>query len=128
MHVTPGATKTILYELKTALDRIHKNSYLNNPKMPKIGQVIPNVKPAFDKTMSITFENAIRAMMENPNDVLMEKALKKYSEIESQFLSRASMSYSGLIGTSYNKNQIIIIVKFYVINFILLLFVFMTLN
>jgi hypothetical protein len=35
--------------------------------------------------MMITFENAVRAMMENPNDVLMEKITRRFDQKKADF-------------------------------------------
>jgi hypothetical protein len=100
-----GAIKTFLYALKTALDVIDRNSRQSiNPNLrgtrnDKILLAINASKPAFNKTMSTTFENTVRAEMENPNEYLLAKATKRYKEIGEDFRSSASNNHSTMFDT-----------------------------
>lgn len=102
MNSKPGATKTLLYELKTALDRIKKNSQLasstykgNQPT--KITRIVPPIRPAFDMTKAVTFENAIRSMVDNPNDIMMDRTVERFQDKKGQFRDSVSMSHSDLV-------------------------------
>eukprot|EP01035_Chromulina_nebulosa_P002237 gene2237-3016_t len=100
-----GAIKTLLYELKTALDSIDRNSrQTTNPNLrgtrnDKILYSINPTKPSFDKTKSVSFENAIRTAAENPNEVLMRSALQKYKERKQDFRTTVDVGHSQMLST-----------------------------
>ena len=100
-----GAIKTLLYELKTALDSIDRNSrQTTNPNLrgtrnDKILYSINPTKPSFDKTKSVSFENAIRTAAENPNDIMMRSALYKYKERKQDFRATVDVGHSHMLST-----------------------------
>ncbi len=95
INAKPGATKTLLYEIKTVLNsatRLAVNRS-SDVKSTTIFQIIKPSKAEYDKTMSITFENAVRGMVDNPNDILMEKATKHYIEMDDSFRETVSIGH-----------------------------------
>lgn len=95
MNLKPGAMKTLLYELKTVLDNVKEMSMdAEGHKKCNIMQVIRPGKPLYDKTMSSTFENAIRAMVDNPNDVLFRKKQKEFDNMSKSFKDSVSSAHS----------------------------------
>ena len=86
MNHKPGAMKTLLYELKTVLDNVKEMSMApDGHQKCVIMQIIRPSKPFYDKTMSDTFENAIRSMVENPNDVLYKKKQATFDNMSTTF-------------------------------------------
>lgn len=92
MNGNIGVIRTLLYEIKTAVEMIAKTS---KPVLVKNGdgvleeklpRVIPGPKAVFDKSMSQTFENCVRMYMENPTDILIEEATKRFKDKELDFL------------------------------------------
>jgi hypothetical protein len=61
MDGKPGTVKTLLYELKTSLESYSRGYKKLSSKAPKMLKVIENEKISYNKTMSVTFDNAIRA-------------------------------------------------------------------
>ena len=102
MHAVHGTIRNLLYELREKLEGIRSSSsraYANLSGVTKgpngkILRVVRNGLPLFDRTMATTFENSIRAMMENPNDVLMEKITRKFDEKKMAFRSSVYASHS----------------------------------
>ena len=100
-----GAIKTLLYELKTALDSIDRNSrQTTNPNLrgtrnDKILFSINPSKPSFDKTKSITFENAIRTAAENPNEIMMRNATMKYTDKKGEFRNTVNIGHSVMLNS-----------------------------
>ena len=123
-----GVMKNLLYELRTILERITKSS--KQLKMPKnvtllhkeelkkaitavnaentnnkiLLQVQP-ARPKYDKSMAETFENTIRTIMENPNDVMMDKVLQRYKEKKTELRQTVSFGYSNLMGEMQTELQ-----------------------
>ena len=123
-----GVMKNLLYELRTVLERITKSS--KQLKMPKnvsqlhkeelkkaittinaentnnkiLLQVQP-ARPKYDKSMAETFENTIRTIMENPNDVMMDKVLQRYKDRKTELRQTVSFGYSNLMGEMQTELQ-----------------------
>jgi len=88
-----GVIRTLLYEIKTAVEMIAKTSKpvlvkskdgLLEEKLPRI---ISGAKAVYDKSMSQTFENCVRMYIENPTDALMAEATKRFKEKEVAFMN-----------------------------------------
>lgn len=111
MHGVNGTAKNLIYETRATLEGIRKRSSReaqinaendNTNTMSKTGNkingrilsVLRHGTPTFDKTMMTTFENAIRAMMENPNDVLMEKITRKFDQKKMDFRQTVNSNHS----------------------------------
>lgn len=100
-----GAIKTLLYELKTALDGIDRNSRqttnpnLRGTKNDKILFAINPSKPSFDKTKSVSFENAIRTAAENPNDIMMRNATLKFQDRKQNFRNTVNVGHSIMLNS-----------------------------
>jgi hypothetical protein len=95
INAKPGATKTLLYEIRTVLEAAKSMSKsADSHQMKRVMQIIKPSIPNYDKTMSATFENAMRSMVENPNDILMERATHKFSKMTETFHESVSNSYS----------------------------------
>ena len=92
-----GVMKSLLYELKIALDKISKRGLTaNDSSVPKskIVRVINPSRPLYDKTMAATFENSMRAIMENSNDLLMESNTRRFRDRSTEFRNTVSLGYS----------------------------------
>ena len=95
MNAKPGAMKTLLYEIRTVLESAKSMSKSADAhQMKRVMRIIKPSIPEYDKTMSVTFENAIRAMVENPNDILMEHATNRFSKMTESFHDDLTRSYS----------------------------------
>jgi len=118
MNAKPSVMKTLLYEIRTTLDIITKRSAAvmnHNPRVEteeidpekpkKILCVIQPSRPLYDKTMSITFENAVRSMMENPNDVMMAHATRRFQERKRQLRLSASVGLNDELEEMQNDLQ-----------------------
>lgn len=129
MSAKKGVMKNLLYELRTILERIAKSS--KQLKMPKnISQMnkeelkkamatinaenttndkilikVQPPRPKYDKSMANTFENTIRTIMENPNDVMMDKVLQKYKDKKTELRQTVSFGYSNLMGEMQTELQ-----------------------
>jgi len=71
-----GVTKALLAELRAILERIKKNSMPPIAPPGQRGQIMRVMRPGnerFDKSMSAAFEKSVRAMMDNPTEVLLHK-------------------------------------------------------
>jgi hypothetical protein len=110
MHGVKGTAKNLIYETRATLEGIRKRNSRdaqinaendNTNTMSKTGNklngriltVLRHDTRQFDKTMTITFENAVRAMMENPNDVLMEKITRKFDQKKMDFRQTVNASH-----------------------------------
>jgi hypothetical protein len=83
MHSKPGQMKNLLFEIKTCLDKIIKGAPKepNKPvKNSKPLRVIPSGRPKYDISMHQTFEDVVRRDVENPNDVMMNKATARFEQ------------------------------------------------
>jgi len=113
MHAVHGTIRNLLYELREKLEGIRTSSsraYANlsgKTKSPngKILRVVRHGMPLFDRSMATTFENSIRAMMENPNDVLMEKITRKFDEKRMDFRQTVHASHSEGMNTLERELQ-----------------------
>eukprot|EP01038_Epipyxis_sp_PR26KG_P014000 gene14000-18777_t len=79
-----GAAKNLLYETKIALEKVARNSRVNQRNLAmsnseKILTVIAPKKEKYEKTMSITFENGIRLNIENANQKYLEAAISHHT-------------------------------------------------
>lgn len=101
MNGKAGVSKNLLYEMKMALDRISKRSMpVGGGEAPsKIIRVVKPSRPPYDKSMTTTFENAVRATIENPNDLMMEKTLQKYKDKKTESRQSASFVHSQTLNT-----------------------------
>lgn len=78
--------KTLLYEMKAALEGIVRNSRISlnpnlaNTRNDKVFNVITYSRPTYDTTVSRTFQQAVRGVLENTNEILMANATKKYTD------------------------------------------------
>lgn len=61
MSKDASAAKTLLYELKTALESFSRGYKKTSERDPPMLRVIEAEKPLYNNTMSVTFETAIRA-------------------------------------------------------------------
>ena len=102
MHATNGTAKDLVYAMRATLEGLRKrgsrtasvnneNSMSNSVKIPT---VLARGTPVFDKTMMTTFENSVRAMMENPNDVLMEQITRRFDQKKMDFRQSVTSSHS----------------------------------
>lgn len=98
MNGKKGVMKTLLYETKIALDSIIKRSLLtkttDSSGSPKILRVIPSFRPSFDQTKADTFQTAIRVLMENPKQVMMDKHMEKFTQKIESFRDSVSLGHS----------------------------------
>ena len=91
MNGNSGVIRSLLYEIKTAVDVIVKTSQPivvktdGGEKGEKLVRVVPTTRPSYDKTMSQTFENCVRAGIANPSNVLIDKATSRFMDKERQF-------------------------------------------
>lgn len=94
MNSKPGTSKTLLYEIKTVLSSAIRmtKSLDRRTDVNKVIQIIKPSRPSYDATMSITFENAIRQMVENPNDLLMAKATKHFIDMNESYRESVKLS------------------------------------
>jgi hypothetical protein len=106
IHCKSGTMKTLLYEIKIILDGVSKK---NTPhqQQPMIKILRPSL-PSFDQTQTNTFETSLRSMMENPKEVLMSKAIEKYSLMTNLFQNSVTISHSQTLGnmkTQLERNK-----------------------
>ena len=97
MNGKKGVMKTMLYEIRTALDSIKKRTMhlkFVGRGNPQIVRVIQTNRPSFDTALANTFQTSIRALMENPNDVMMANATKKFNDKMMEFRQSISMGHS----------------------------------
>ena len=96
VNAKKGVMKTMLYEIKTALDGISKNSsnFKSSKSDSKVLRIIQPSRPSYDKTQSDTFETAIRSFMENPNTIRMMRATEKYTSRINDFRQSIITSYT----------------------------------
>jgi CH-like domain in sperm protein len=91
MNGNVGVIRTLLYEIKTVIDRIAKSTHplvvktKDGENAEKLVRVVHLTKPLYDKSMSKTFENCVRAFIPNPSDLLLEEANSRFKEKERQF-------------------------------------------
>ena len=95
MNGNVGVIRTLLYEIKTGVERVIKTSQpiivkTGGERGEKLVRVVPNSKGKYDKTMSETFENCIRAGMDNASTVLIRDSLQRFQDKERQFFATAS--------------------------------------
>lgn len=97
MNGNVGVIRTLLYEIKTAVDRIAKSSHplfvksKDGQVMQKLVRVVHAAKPKYDKSMSQTFENCVRTFIDNPSDVLLGESLKRFKDKETQFYKTVAL-------------------------------------
>lgn len=94
MEGKPGTMKTLLYEIRTVLSNAKKSPVAGSGDKKEIFQIIHHSRPLYDQTMSITFENAIRSMVENPNDLLMARATAHFTQKNDSFRESVSSGHS----------------------------------
>jgi len=73
-----GVTKALLAELRAILERIKKNSMPPIAPPGQRGQIMRVMRPGnerFDKSMSQAFEKSVRALMDNPTEVILHKTV-----------------------------------------------------
>lgn len=87
IHGKPNAVKLLLYDMKTSLDRIKRNCTLPNilatesmKNQMTLTSVVPTSKPIYDKVADKSFENTLRAMIENPKESGLLNATRKYED------------------------------------------------
>lgn len=119
MEAKPGVMLTLLSQLKGILERIKKNNKLQATLMDpsnahpsksptksitqiptentKILKVIKPSRPLFDKTMSMTFENKLRAEMDNPTDLILAKGVKRFTDRGIQFQETLMENHSNMM-------------------------------
>jgi hypothetical protein len=94
MNSKSGSVKSLLYEIKTVLsDAVTKTVAMDGTTNKKLIKIIHPSKPNYDQTMYMTFENSIRAFMDNPKDLLMEKAVKQFTERGEMFHQSVSTNH-----------------------------------
>lgn len=98
IHAKKGVNKNMLYELRTIIESVKKRSTLSTTTGQKLLRVIQPSKPSFDKSKADTFRTALRALVENANDVMMGKHLEKYQSNKSDF--RESVTLGHMTGLS----------------------------
>ena len=77
----PGVTKTLFYETWMELSKAESNFKTGTTELLSNDRVLRAInpsKPSYDKTMSVAFENAVRAMMDNPNTIDMWNVLTRF--------------------------------------------------
>lgn len=96
-----GSTvKNLLYEMKTLLEAIYRNSQQNAKERirgtpnDKAFNIIPHARPSYDNTKLATFSNAIHAQIENNNEVMLEKVLSKHTLKGKDYLDTMSTADS----------------------------------
>mgnify|MGYP000126431260 FL=1 len=94
MSAKKGAAMNLLYKLKVVIDKLRG--------LPRVGQrVVGGVepltnlsekvsRPSFDKKSSELFEYAIRNLVENENNVMMERHVEKYTQRQTVLLQKAA--------------------------------------
>ena len=119
MEAKPGVMLTLLSQLKGILERIKKNNRLQATLMDpcnahpsksptksitqiptehtKILKVIKPSRPLFDKTMSMTFENKLRAEIDNPTDLILAKGIKRFTDRGIQFQETLMENHSNMM-------------------------------
>ena len=101
-----GAALKLLYKIRVVVDRLKS--------LPRVGQrVVDGVeplanvsekvsRPSFDQKSSQLFEHTIRNLVENENNVLMERHVQKYTDRQTQLLQSAAeaqvRSCDGFVG------------------------------
>lgn len=96
MKVNDKVVKTLLYEMKASLERLQRNSTmsiglkLRGTRHDRVISVVYNSRPAYDQTKSLTFQNVVRGVLENPNDVLMNNVTKKFTDREDGYFRTIS--------------------------------------
>jgi hypothetical protein len=104
IHGKLGAVKTLLYEIKIILDglsKVHQQTATEismngggGQPMNKMIKIIRPSLPNYDQTISSTFETALRAMVDNPKNILMSKAIQKFTNLTNEFQNSVSISHS----------------------------------
>jgi len=95
-----SSVKNLLYEMKTQLESIYRNSQQNVKERikgtpnDKAFNVIPHARPSYDNTKLATFSNAIHAKIENTNEVMLEKVLSKHTLKGKDYLDTMSAADS----------------------------------
>ena len=100
MHAANGTAKDLVYEMRTILEGIRRRSGRaiaddNENSLFNSGRIITVLRsgtPLFDKTMLTSFEISMRAMMENPNDVLLQPITRKFDKKKNDFCQSISKS------------------------------------
>eukprot|EP01039_Chlorochromonas_danica_P009396 gene9396-10379_t len=93
-------TKGLLYEMKVALENLRRNcghaipSALRGTRSDKVLSMISTTKPAYEKSQARTFQIAVRNALDNPNQVMMERATKKYTDRAEDYYRTISMGES----------------------------------
>jgi hypothetical protein len=104
MNGKPGVVKTLLYEIRVALDRIAKSAAISSAHQKMVRVVNPS-RPRYDKSMAITFENAVRTMVENPNILLMNEATKRFKLKEIEFYKSVTSDHEDDVHDIYDDIQ-----------------------
>jgi DNA-binding cell septation regulator SpoVG len=93
--------KTLLYEIKASLERLARNSTMSIPpklrgtKHDRVLNVVQPSKPAYDKTVSKTFQFVVRGVLENTNEALMNEVTKRYVDREDTYTKTINTGESG---------------------------------
>jgi len=111
MQGNESSTKTVLYEMKICLSSVSRNSKLatsqtlRGTKHDKVLNVVSTSRPVYDRTVSRTFQSAVRGALENTNEVMMSEVLKKYTDRTEGYLRTISLAESMEQGTTMLNRQ-----------------------
>jgi len=111
MQGNESTTKTILYEMKICLNSVSRNSKvgtalaLRGTKHEKVLNVVNTSRPVYDRTVSRTFQTAIRGALENTNEAMMIEVVKKYTDRTEGYLRTISLAESLEQGTTMLNRQ-----------------------
>lgn len=111
MQDNETTTKTVLYEMKICLSSVSRNSKLattqtlRGTKHDKVLNVVRTSRPVYDRTVSRTFQSAIRGALENTNEAAMSEVLKKYTDRAEGYLRTISLAESMEQGTTMLNRQ-----------------------
>lgn len=106
-----SATKSIIYEIKMALEALTRNCRqvvhykLRGTKHDKVANIVPVSRGTYDESLSRTFKASIRGALENTNAALMSAVTKKYEDRTEDYFRTISMGESMDQGTLQLRRQ-----------------------
>jgi hypothetical protein len=111
MKGNESTTKSILYELKSALEAMTRNCRqvvhykLRGTKHDRVANIVPLSRGVYDESASRTFKSSIRGALENTNAALMSAVTKKYEDRAEDYFRTISMGESMDQGTIQLRRQ-----------------------
>ncbi len=105
MKGNESTTKSLVYEMKSALDALTRNCRqvvhykLRGTKHDRVANIVPVSRGVFDESSSRTFKSSIRGALENTNAALMSAFTKKYEDRAEDYFRTISMGESMDQGT-----------------------------